>query len=125
MNIAKLPIIVTRYIPVGIVAVISTFFLIKFAIKKGYGFDQYTFWKKIMLVPIIIAIIILVYGIINVMINSNEINNKYYYLKHNEFYASMLEKVKGEAIKTWFITSAIYLFGSELVTLIMKNRKIY
>ena len=129
----------TRYIPIAIVSLVITFFLIKSGAKKTFKSNEDLFRKQIMIVPIIVAVIILLYGFYSVKINVNKFNQKYedlynrYSVLYDKYnlnnsmqtqYKNMIEDARKQAKNSWIITSIVYFVSSMITTLFMKN-KIY
>ena len=129
--IGNLPDIVSRYIPVGIATVIFTNFLIRSGAKKVSIFEKEDFLKKIKIIPIIVAIILLIYGIISVNNNISKMEDKISQYRtlysnmnkdaSNEF-DKMIEDAKNKAIMSWVLTSIIYLALSEGTTFAIKDK---
>ena len=127
----ELPTIVTRYIPIGIATVIFTYFLVRAGAQKVSRFEKEDFLKKIRIIPIIVAVILLMYGIISVNHNLSKMENEisqyrtlYSYMNKgssNEF-DKIVKDAKNEAIMSWVITSIIYLALSEGITFAIKNK---
>ena len=110
---------------------IVTYFLIRSGAQKVSKFEKEDFLKKIKIIPIIVTVILFIYGIISVNHNLSKIENKisqyrtlYSYMNKdttNEF-DKMIEDAKNKAIKSWAITSIIYLALSEGTTFAIKNK---
>ena len=129
---------ITRYLPIGIVTLISSYFLFKKNISKCLVKDKEDVKKKVILAPIIVAVILLGYGLYSVESNSTEIRKELNKLKSEvELYAGLLPDVEeqmdeleeqfksaiAEARINWFITSVIYLAVAEFVAY-MSNKKL-
>ena len=116
--------ILLRYIPVVIVTLISTYFLIRWGAKNNLKSDKNSFWMQIMVVPLIVAIIIFLFGMYNIKVNSSKIDGKYSLLKSrfSKEYEDILNKAKKTARTSWIITSVVYVISSGTMTLILKSR---
>ena len=132
----------TRYLPVGIVTLIFTYFYFKSNVSKCLLQDKEAVKKNVILGPIIVAIIIFGYGLYSVESNVGEVRDELKLIKIEleeyleEFpeekmdeYVVLFEesekefyKAINEARLNWFITSIIYLLVSEFVVHMMKNK---
>ena len=68
--------VITRFIPIGIVSAVSTYFLITLSAQRSFRHERESFLSKIKVIPIIIAIILLVYGLISVKQNLSNVEDK-------------------------------------------------
>lgn len=133
----NISVVLTRYIPIAIASLIITFFLIRSGAKKSFKSEQDLFIKKIMIVPVIVAVIVLLYGFYSVRTNTAKFNQKYddlynsysdLYNKYNlnnkiqTEYKKILEEAKKKAKLSWIITSIVYFTSSMITTLFMKNK---
>lgn len=128
---ANVPNIVARYIPIGIATAIFTYFLTRAGAKKVSIYEKEDFLKKIKIIPIIVAVILLIYGIISVNSNLSKMESKisqyrtlYSYMNKNNSneFDKMIKDAKSKAIMSWIITSIIYLALSEGTTFAIKDK---
>ncbi len=128
---ANVPNIVARYIPIGIATAIFTYFLIRSGAKKVSIYEKEDFLKKVKIIPIIVAVILLIYGIISVNSNLSKMESKisqyrtlYSYTNKNNSneFDKMIKDAKSKAIMSWIITSIIYLALSEGTTFAIKDK---
>ena len=127
----------TRYLPIGIVTLITSYFLFKKNISKCLIKDKEEVNKKVVLAPIIVAVILFGYGLYSVESNSTEIKKEFNEIKAEvELYAELVPNVVSEmdelekqfkdaiteARLNWFITSIIYLVTAEFVAYMSKKK---
>lgn len=124
-------ILYTRYLPVGIVTLLMTFLLVKNNAKKCFQTEKEGYERKVMLIPLIVALIIFAYGLINVHSNVKNYQEKIdtysmLFTSFDEEYSKIMEdsiaKTKKEAIQVWLITSVIYLVVAEGSTFMLKGK---
>lgn len=126
--------LVTRYLPIAVVTFISAFLIFKKYISKCFIKDKEEVKKKVVVAPIIVAVILLGYGLYSVESNMSEIrkklNSSLFY--QNSFSSSSvfdeaikqeMDKAASEARVNWLITSIIYLVVAESVAF-MVNKKL-
>ena len=80
--------------------------------------------KIIMIVPIIVAVIMLGYGIYSVKSNLSNLTASFerlYLISNSGTISYLLKEAKGQAIASWVITSIVYLITSEVTTIIVRN----
>ena len=120
----------TRFLPVGIVTLIASYFLFKKNISKCLVKDKEEVKKKVVLAPIIVAVILFAYGLYSVHSNTADVKVEFNELKAEmalyvdlvpgaaEQIVELDEQFKDaitEARLNWFITSIIYLAVAEFV----------
>ncbi|MBR4110156.1 MAG: hypothetical protein IKK43_00475 [Clostridia bacterium] len=120
-----LSIIFTRFLPVGIVAFVFTFFNIKSSAKKCKKSDEQNMRKKIFIVPLIVAIIVFAYGLYSVhsIVKSREAELSMYKLMiGEEAFETMMTEAANEARLIWGITAVVYLVAAEAAAILLKNK---
>ena len=141
----NISLVITRYIPVGIVIIICTFFLIQSGAKKNFKSEKDLFVKQIMIVPVIVAIVIFLFGMYSVKTNASKLTkqfeeeiNKYSIMTkqyekytnrysdlskdYSKIYEEKLKEAKKTARISWVITSLVYLVCSGAITVFcLKN----
>ena len=130
MVATKLPLVLTRYIPICVLSIAFTYYWVKKGAKRCLKSEQENFFKIIIIVPIIVAIILFVYGLVSVNRNVSKLEKEYkkMYSLYSSYYGNsstlnqMIEKAKTDAIVAWIITSVIYLGVSEATTVYAKKR---
>lgn len=126
-EITDLSMVFTRYVSVGVITLISVYFYLKSSVSKCLLEDKEEVRKKTILAPIIVAVIIFVYGLYSVESNMSALksNNYSYYsmfLSDNEM-DEILEQAASEARVSWIVTSIVYFVVAECATF-MLNRKL-
>lgn len=117
--------IITRFIPVGIIAFISSFFIIRSSAKKCKKSDEQDMKKKILIAPLIVAVILFAYGLYSVHSNLKEIEDElsiYMTILGEDTVTEEIEKAGNEARVTWAITAVIYLVAAEAGAFLTKNK---
>lgn len=116
--LATLDTIFVRYIPIGITGFLVTYFIIKNSAKKLQKSDKSSLKQMSFIFPIIIAVIMLMYGLYSVSLNIRNLRNKYDVLLESsiyaEEYATLITDSKNQANINWLITSIAYLVFAEL-----------
>ena len=129
--------IFTRYLPMVVYASIGTFFVTKALAKKEYKSEEESVKEKLIFGPIIVAVILLCYGLYSV--NSNVKNYVEYYSPQSGYYTYSslsssglkkaqeefdreLETAKSEAIMNWIITTIIYVTVAELTIVALRMK---
>ena len=124
----------TRYIPVALVTLVSAFIIFKKNISKCLLKDKEDVKQKVILSPIIVAVILLGYGLYSVESNMSsirsELNSSSYseysiytlFMSEEEITQTLTEAAK-LARKNWIITSIVYLLVAEFVA-VSVNRKL-
>ena len=118
----------TRYIPVVVLAIILTFILTKSRAKRTFSSDRESFIKKLFIIPVIIAVIIFVYGLYSLHSNVSQMEKSLKTFSSisssasSKLYSDMLNQAKNNAIISWLITSLAYLIPAEIVTFLMQNK---
>lgn len=116
----------TRYIPIGVVTLIATFFIIKNNSKKCTKADEEIIRRNIFIIPVIVAVILLCYGLYSVSVNVNEVKEEaqlYSSMFGEELVETMLDVAASEARESWLITTFTYLIVAEAVAF-MTSKKI-
>lgn len=137
-SITDLDSLFTRYLPMVIYASIGTFFVTKSLAKKEYKSEEETVKEKMIFGPIIVAVVLLCFGLYSVNSNVKKFineqspeNNNYIYSslsssarkKLQEEFDRMIEEAKSEAIMNWMITTIVYVTVAEL-TIVALRRKV-
>ena len=73
--------LVTRFVPVGIVAFISTFLVIRSNAKKCKKTEEESVKRNTLIAPVIVAVILLVYGLYSVESNVQSIKDSYFFIR--------------------------------------------
>lgn len=110
--------IFSRYIPIAIVGFLVTYFFIKNSAKKLQKSDKSSLKQMSFIFPIIIAVIMLMYGLFCVSSNIKELKSEYDGLVESSIFAEEYEvaiaDVRKQANLNWIITSIAYLVFAEL-----------
>lgn len=123
--------ILTRYIPVGIVSILITYFFIRFGAMRCFKSEKEDFWKQIIIVPIVVTIAIFLYGMYSVNSNVSKINKQYetyggiyssFMKNYQDEYQEIMKEAKKTARNSWIITSLVYLVCSGVTTFCLKNK---
>lgn len=127
----------TRYLPIAIVTIIMLYFLIKRGAKRCPKNEQMTYIKKIMIAQVVLAVILLIFGLISVNQKVSKLEKTMdLYTSYRSTYekgtsASNIEKLeeilneaKKEATNSWIISAFTFLICAEGMTLFM-DRRIY
>ena len=134
--------LLTRIIPIAIVGFVSMFLLIKINAKKGFISQKDDILKKIFIVPAVVAIILLIFGIYSVNSNIKEFEEEYTktigvyktwysYLYSGDEYEgifssdeinNVINEARNSAILLWTISSVSYLVMAEAASFMMKNK---
>ena len=123
-GITELPVLLTRYIPVAIAALLTTLLIIKFKAKKCKKSEEKEVKKYMFIAPIIVAVIIVVYGFYSVSVNIKEADTKVLgLLVSQEYIEELLQAAANSARMNWIITGSTYLVAAEAIVL-MKRKKI-
>ena len=127
---------IARYIPVALVGLIASFFILKSLIKKCKKSEEESVKKMLFLGPILVSIILFLYGMSSV--SSNMPKAKADVQTELQFYVNLqtsiygediedeiweevdkeLEKIEKESRKKWCIVSIIFFVTSGFVTFI-------
>ena len=123
--------IISRYIPVALVAFFGTFLFYKFGVKKLHKSDSKTVKTLGFLVPLGIAILIFAFGIYSVNSNIKDAKkevdknlmsimykNVYGEEEYNKHVEEAILEAKDKAIKMWSICSIVYAVFGELAAII-------
>lgn len=111
-----------RYIPVAFTSAIATYVFIRIKSKKLLLSNLDVIKKQLIIAPIIVMVIIFLFGIYSVNSNVKSIKeNPYYSMIDENVRENMLEKAKSHAIVKWIITSVVYVGVAEIVVFKMKN----
>lgn len=117
---------VFRYIVVGIVSIIVTFILVLVIARKNSNYNFNDTIKRFMIAPLIVSVIMGIYGICSVYSNLEKLKNNYMYSAYSSIFKDEFKELENKevskAISNWMITSLIYLTSSELVMILLKNR---
>ena len=119
--------LVTRYMPIGIVTMISTFFILKTNVSKCLISDKEEVKSKIIIAPLIVAIILFGYGLYSVESNMSSIRNDMRYSYYSIYMSttdmqSQLSQAASEARINWLITSIVYFVTAECAVFLLKER---
>lgn len=122
MFISEFDTIFVRYIPVGIVGFLITYSIIKSSAKKLKKADKESLKKMSFIFPIVIAVIMLLYGLYSVNSNFESVRARYSMLAklmeesstYEETFEDVIAKARDEANLHWFITSVVYLAFAEI-----------
>lgn len=125
--------LIARYIPTAIVTIISTVLVIKFNAKKSVKSEEKEIRKNCFIVPIIVEIIIMLYGFYSVASNVEkareelETSMKIYEIWYgkaetDKMINEAIEKAIGTANQMWIITSVVYLAVAECVTVVTTKK---
>lgn len=121
---------VIRYLSVGIVGFISVFLLIKNTLKECTREVYESVQKFSKLLPIVVAVILLFYGLYSVAVNVSELENNFSYkwlmdlseeLGEENTFEKEIEKIKSEARMIWVISSIVYLVAAEVAVFLALN----
>lgn len=119
--------LVTRYMPVAVVTLISTFIIFKNNASKCLIKDKEEVEQKVKLGPVIVSVILLLYGLYSVESNmssiKSEMNSSYYslFMSSAEIEDGLREAATSARIN-WLITSIVYLITAECVGVIATKR---
>ena len=111
--------IFTRHIPIAVVTLISTFFIMKSCSKKCNKAEEEAVKKNLFIAPIIIAIIFVLYGFYSVSSNMTEIKQENSWMF--SLYEEEFEKAASEARVGWIIASVVYFVAAEFVVFMNKK----
>ena len=115
-----------RYTAVGIASIIVTFILVLVIARKNSNYNFNDSIKRFMIAPLIVSVIIGVYGICSVYSNLGKLKKNYMYSAYSTILKDEVreleKKATSDAISNWMITALIYLISSELVMVLLKNR---
>ena len=121
--VSELPTVLTRYIPVAVATIVTTFFVIKSKSKKCKKSEEKEVKKYILIAPVILAVIILLYGLYSVESNLREIDTGTLRLLFSEEYVEQfIQQAANSARVSWFITATTYLIAAEAVVLIKRKK---
>lgn len=117
MFISEFDIIFVRYIPVGIVGFLITYSIIKSSAKKLKKTDKESIRKMSFIFPIVIAVIMLLYGLYSVNSNIESFRTGYYgtLIKlTGQTFEEVIAEARNKANLHWLITSVVYLAFAEI-----------
>lgn len=120
--ISEFDVMFVRYIPAGIVGFLITYSIIKSSAKKLKKADKESLKKMSFIFPIVIAVIMLFYGLYSVNSNIESARARYSMLTeligessaYDETFEETIVKARDEANLHWFITSMVYLVFAEI-----------
>ena len=110
-------IIFVRYIPVGIVGFLITYSIIKSSAKKLKKADKESIRKMSFIFPIVIAVIMLLYGLYSVNSNIESFRTGYYgtlIRLTGQTFEEVIAEARNKANLHWLITSVVYLAFAEI-----------
>lgn len=119
--------LISRYIPVGITAIIATYVISISVAKKSPISELESTKMKMFIAPLLVAVIIFVYGMISLNSNVKKIQDSSEYSFALKFGGenminSLMDEAKKQATTNWIITAVIYLGAAEAVVFLMKNK---
>lgn len=125
--------ILTRYVPIALVTLVSTFLIIRSKSKKCKKSEESEVKKTFVVAPFVIAIIMVFYGLYSVSVNMSKAEEllrketKVYSLlyeesEYEEMIQEALKEVRGIAIQNWIITSVTYLISAEIMVLLSSRK---
>ena len=117
MFISEFDTIFVRYIPVGIVGFLITYSIIKSSAKKLKKADKESIRKMSFIFPIVIAVIMLLYGLYSVNSNIESFRTGYYgtlIRLTGQTFEEVIAEARNKANLHWLITSVVYLAFAEI-----------
>lgn len=117
MFISEFDTIFVRYIPVGIVGFLITYSIIKSSAKKLKKADKESLKKMSFIFPIVIAVIMLLYGLYSVNSNIESFRSGYYgalIRLTGQTFEEVIAEARNKANLHWLITSVVYLAFAEI-----------
>lgn len=118
--------LLTRYIPIGVVTLITTFSIIKNNSKKFTKSDEKIIKRNVLIMNVVVAIILLCYGLYSVNVNIEKAKDElkiYSLIWGEEVAETLLDTAIKEARTSWMITAFTYFIVAEGVA-IMTSKKI-
>ncbi len=115
----------TRYIPTAIASALIAFVII-LSCRKKCGKSEYKEVKRnILIAPVIVGVIVLLYGLYSVSVNINEFKDKElgflkYFVEDDEL-EKIIEEGANQARLNWLITSIGCLISAEIISFIMSK----
>lgn len=122
---------ITRYIPIALVGLVSSFLFIRSGAKKINKKEEENLKKKVLIAPIVVAVILLCYGLYSVHSNVSKVKKEMksiYILAYGEVdeeFEEFEEEIKdaaNEARGNWLITSVSYLVAVEVVAFLTSKK---
>ena len=122
LRILEINTIYTRYIPIGIVGFLITYSTIKSGAKKLKKSDKKSLKIMSFIFPIVVAVIMLLYGLYSVNANVESVRTRYStYNKllgesgvFSEMFEENITEARNKANLNWLITSVAYLSFAEI-----------
>ena len=130
---SKASIILTRYVPIAFVTLVSTFLIIRSKSKKCKKSEENEVEKTFVIAPVVVAIIMFFYGLYSASVNMSKAEEqlrketKIYSLlyeksEYEEMIQEALKEARSLAIQNWIITSVTYLVSAEIMVLLSSKK---